>query len=245
MKPTLKILYRIALWATVLGMFAFLYDFGFTQTDLLQQLIDGFYFFVLGIGLISTFSRYYNNINLFKRKVFVFDLLSVLFTMYIYYMYLFIGQPFKTDLVLENPVWVVVAVILSFIREFSEVKLNYSRTFLNPAQLFILSFLLIIFLGSLLLMLPRATHNGISFIDAWFTSTSAVCVTGLIVVDTGTYFTVFGQTIILFLIQMGGLGILTFASYFSYFFKGGTTFENQLSLSEMASGNKIGEVLKP
>jgi potassium uptake TrkH family protein len=244
MKLNLKRLHKIALWTSILGIVAFIYDFGFTQSTFAQQLIDAFYFLVLAIGLASTFARYINNRSLLRRKVFIFDLLSVLFTIYIYYMYLFIGQPFKTDLVLENPVWVVAAVILSFIREFSEVKINYKRTLINPAQLFIFSFLLIILFGSFLLMLPRATHNGISFIDAWFTSTSAVCVTGLAVVNTGTYFTSFGQTIILFLIQTGGLGILTFASYFSYFFKGGSTYENHLSLSEMTYSNKIGDVFK-
>jgi len=157
-------------------------------------------------------------------------------------MYLFVGEAFKTDLVLENPMWLVFAVILSFIREFSELKLNLTRVYLNPAQLFIVSFLTIIFLGSLLLLLPKATYNGLTFIDALFTSASAVCVTGLIVVDTGTYFTLFGQSIILILIQIGGLGILTFASYFSYFFKGGTTYENQLTLSEMTNSQKIGNV---
>src|SRR5690606_18101870 len=111
----------------------------------------------------------------------------------------------------------------------------------NPAQLFIISFLVIILAGALLLMLPNATHGGISFLNAFFTSTSAVCVTGLAVVDTGTYFTQFGQTIILVLIQVGGLGILTFASYFSYFFKGGSTYENQLSIGEMTNSQKIGE----
>jgi potassium uptake TrkH family protein len=157
-------------------------------------------------------------------------------------MYLFVGQPFKSDLILENPVWVVVAVILSFIREFSELKINFKRTVLNPAQLFIVSFLIIIFIGSLFLMLPNATYDGISFLDALFTSTSAVCVTGLVVVDTGTYFTLFGQTIIMTLIQVGGLGILTFASYFSYFFKGSTTYENQLALGDITSSQKLGEV---
>lgn len=91
-------------------------------------------------------------------------------------------------------------------------------------------------------MLPKATYDGISFIDALFTSTSAVCVTGLIVVDTGSYFTEFWQIIILVLIQIGGLGILTFASYFSYFFKGVSTFENQLALSDITSSKKIGDV---
>jgi potassium uptake TrkH family protein len=244
MKLNLEQLHKIALWTSILGIFAFIYDFGFTQSNIEQQLIDAFYFIVLAIGLASTFARYIQNKSLLKRRVFTFDLLSVLFTIYIYYMYLFIGQPFTTDLVLESPVWVVVAVILSFIREFSEVKINYKRKLINPAQLFIVSFLLIIFMGSMLLMLPRATNGNMSFIDALFTSTSAVCVTGLAVVDTGTYFTAFGQTIILFLIQIGGLGILTFASYFSYFFKGGSTYENHLSLSEMTYSNKIGDVFK-
>ncbi len=238
----LRKLYRTAFWASVLGIFAFIFDFGFSKATLIQQIIDGFYFVVITLGLIATFARYFENSNLFKRKVAVFDIISVAYTLYIFYMYLFVGEAFKTDLILENPIWIVLAVILTFIREFSEQKLNLNRTYFNPAQIFILSFLTIIFIGSLLLMLPKATHNGISFVDALFTSTSAVCVTGLIVVDTGTYFTLFGQSIILFLIQIGGLGILTFASYFSYFFKGGSTYENQLTLSEMTNSQKIGDV---
>ncbi len=242
MKLNLKLLYRIALWASILGIVAFIYDFGFSQSNFTQQIIDACYFIILALGLISTLSRYIENLNLLKRRVFTFDFLSILFTIYIYYMYLFVGQPFKSDLILENPVWVVVAVILSFIREFSELKINFKRTVLNPAQLFIVSFLIIIFIGLLFLMLPNATYDGISFLDALFTSTSAVCVTGLVVVDTGTYFTLFGQTIIMTLIQVGGLGILTFASYFSYFFKGSTTYENQLALGDITSSQKLGEV---
>jgi Trk-type K+ transport system membrane component len=131
---------------------------------------------------------------------------------------------------------------LVFIREVASRKLSLNRAFFNPAQLFIISFLGIILLGAALISLPNATYQGISFLDALFTSTSAVCVTGLIVVDTGSYFTLFGQCIILALIQIGGLGIMTFASYFSYFFRGGTTYENQLMLSDMTSSSKLGEV---
>jgi trk system potassium uptake protein len=70
-------------------------------------------------------------------------------------------------------------------------------------------------MGTLLLMLPAATVSGtVPFIDALFTSTSAVCVTGLIVVDTGSYYTVFGQAVILLLIQAGGLGIMTLSVFF-------------------------------
>lgn len=80
----------------------------------------------------------------------------------------------------------------------------------HPATLVLASFLLAITAGALLLKLPIATKTGhIYWLDALFTATSAVCVTGLVVVDTGTYFTVFGQCVILALIQMGGLGVMT------------------------------------
>lgn len=80
----------------------------------------------------------------------------------------------------------------------------------DPATLLLGSFMAAILVGAALLMLPISTvSREISFIDALFTSTSAVCVTGLIVVDTGSYFTLFGQVVILLLIQFGGLGIMT------------------------------------
>lgn len=242
MNLNLKLLYKTAIWISLVGLIAIISDFGFTQSYFSQKLLDGFYFLVLGIGLLSTFARYIQKFTSIKRPVFIFDLLSIGFTFWIFYMYLFVGVPFETDLLLENPIWVKIAVLLTFIREFSEIRINFKRTVLNPAQIFILSFLFIIFIGSLLLILPNATYDGISYLDALFTSTSAVCVTGLTVVDTGTHFTYFGQTIIMILIQVGGLGILTFASYFSYFFKGGTTYENQLALSDMTSSKKLGEV---
>ncbi|MGB3798178.1 MAG: potassium transporter TrkG [Lewinella sp.] len=237
-------LYRTALYTSLLGVAAFVVDFGFDQSRLAQQLVDGFYFLVIAIGLVSTFFRYFRNSELLQRRVFAFDLLSVLYTLYIFYMYLFVGTAFQTDLILENPVWVVAAVILTFFREFFSLRMELKQTYLNPAQLFIFSFLAIITGGTLLLMLPNAANQPISFLDALFTSTSAVCVTGLIVVDTANFFTRFGQSIILFLIQMGGLGILTFASYFSQFFKRATTYEHQLTLSEMTNSEKIGEVFE-
>lgn len=242
MELDLKLLHRIAFWISLTGLIAIISDFGFYQTDFYQKILDAFYFFVLGIGLISTSARYIQERKLIKREELVFDLLSVVFTLWLYYQFVFIGVPFETDLLLENPIWVKIAVLLIFIREFSELKIDIKRTVLNPGQLFILSFLVIIFIGTFLLILPKATYGGISYLDALFTSTSAVCVTGLAVVDTGTHFTLFGQTIIMILIQIGGLGILTFASYFSYFFKGETSYENQLTLSDMTSSRKLGEV---
>jgi len=92
---------------------------------------------------------------------------------------------------------------------------TYVSRFLTPERTLILSFLIMIVVGTWLLSLPWAARaEAASFIDALFTATSAVCVTGLIVVDTGSFYSQCGQIIILFLIQVGGLGIMTFSVFF-------------------------------
>lgn len=92
---------------------------------------------------------------------------------------------------------------------------------LSPPVLFILSFTVLIVIGGSLLMLPEMTVDakGLDFTDALFTSISANCVTGLIVVDTATYFTLKGKILLLLMIQVGGLNIITFATYFISFFR--------------------------
>lgn len=90
------------------------------------------------------------------------------------------------------------------------VKKNIINLF-SPIQKVLLSFILLIITGFILLMLPCSTIVGISPVDALFTSTSAVCVTGLIVKDTAADFTLFGKTVILLLVQFGGIGIMTFS----------------------------------
>ncbi len=92
---------------------------------------------------------------------------------------------------------------------------TFTSRFLGPERTLILSFLIIILVGTFLLSLPYAARaKAASFIDALFTATSAVCVTGLIVLDTGGFYSSFGQVIILILIQVGGLGIMTFSVFF-------------------------------
>jgi trk system potassium uptake protein TrkH len=96
-----------------------------------------------------------------------------------------------------------------------EIPLFSSKTQNKIAQQVLLGFLVAIILGSLILMIPQMTQSGkITYIDAVFTSTSAICVTGLIVQDTPTYFTDLGKILILIMIQIGGLGIMTIGSIF-------------------------------
>lgn len=89
----------------------------------------------------------------------------------------------------------------------------------NPYMVFVLGFATVILIGATLLTLPVASQNGrsVGFINALFTATSAVCVTGLVVVNTATHWTVFGKVIIVLLIQIGGLGVMTMTALISFF----------------------------
>ena len=90
---------------------------------------------------------------------------------------------------------------------------SFKHDRVTPAQIIILGFLLLIFTGAVLLMLPFSTQEpgGASFGDALFTATSATCVTGLVLHDTALYWSPFGQLVILLLIQVGGMGVVTIA----------------------------------
>ncbi|RCW55632.1 TrkH family potassium uptake protein [Halanaerobium sp. ST460_2HS_T2] len=96
--------------------------------------------------------------------------------------------------------------------------MNLKKKNLTPAQYLVSGYFVIIMLGSLLLMLPVATTDGqgLGAVDAVFTATSATCVTGLIVVNTKEAFTIFGSTVIMFLIQIGGLGIMSMSTLFAF-----------------------------
>ncbi|MFN8209020.1 MAG: potassium transporter TrkG [Bacteroidales bacterium] len=107
---------------------------------------------------------------------------------------------------------------------------------IGPNQMLTISFLLLIFGGTGLLLLPEmTTAHHIRFIDALFTSTSASCVTGLAVVDTGTYFTLKGQLVILLLIQLGGLNIISFATFFATFYRQNAGVKYQSLMKDMLS----------
>lgn len=133
-------------------------------------------------------------------------------------------------------------VIILFFIELSKFSLTINELKLSPSLVFILSFILLILVGAGLLSLPEATTRDISFIDALFTSTSAVCVTGLIVLDTAKDFTYFGQVVIMILFQIGGLGIMVFTSFFGFFFKGSYSIENRLFIRDYINENNVNEI---
>lgn len=104
----------------------------------------------------------------------------------------------------------------------------------HPAVLVLGSFLLAIAVGTSALKLPYATVPGeIPWLDALFTATSAVCVTGLVVVDTGTFFTTFGQVIILLLIQVGGLGVMTISVALFHWIGKNISFRHRMVMQDL------------
>jgi len=113
---------------------------------------------------------------------------------------------------------------------------------LTPGRVFILSFVLLIIAGTLLLKTPNASVGGISWCDALFLSTSAVCVTGLSPFDVATEMTFSGLCILLVLIQLGGLGVMTITYFFAYFFAGGLSLKNRFDFQDLFSEENMGQI---
>ncbi len=117
---------------------------------------------------------------------------------------------------------------------------------LLPAQILVLGFASIIIIGALLLTLPIASSTGksIGFLNALFEATSAVCVTGLVVVDTGTDLSLFGQIVIITLIQMGGLGFMTMATMVFLLLGKRITLRERLVIQEALNEFKLQGVVR-
>ena len=117
---------------------------------------------------------------------------------------------------------------------------------ISPAQIVLGGFALLILAGTLFLMLPIASHSGqvTPFLDALFTATSATCVTGLVVVDTATHWSVFGQVVILLLIQVGGMGVVTMAITLSLLAGRRIGFRQRFVMQESISAPQVGGIVR-
>jgi trk system potassium uptake protein len=122
----------------------------------------------------------------------------------------------------------------------------YKRVQLKPTQIIVIGFAFVIILGTLLLTLPLASQDGKSagLIDAFFTATSAVCVTGLVVRDTATQWTIFGQVVILLLIQIGGIGFMTFGTLFAMVIGKKITYKERVVIQESLNQMNVKGIVK-
>ena len=115
------------------------------------------------------------------------------------------------------------------------MQFNFKKnTKLKGVQILALGFLAVIIIGAIILTLPISSASGetTNFLDALFTSTSAVCVTGLVTLDTGTYWSVFGQTVIMLLIEIGGLGFMSFTTLIAIILGKKITLRDRLILQD-------------
>jgi potassium uptake TrkH family protein len=237
----IKILEKSTLWLSVLAIILMALYFGPGEQNqaIVENIFKIFLFIYSGFMVFVGIKKAINPDELFNVKAFnvfmafiasliAIDIISIKF--------------FGTYLIKDGLMYglIILLILIGVSRQLNET-LN-SR--LHPALIFVLSFAILILFGSLLLMLPGATNNGISFLHALFTSTSAVTVTGLAVLDTGKDFTTFGKTVILLLIQFGGLGVLTFSNLFALLFSGGSSFKNQIAMADFINSENLGSTRK-
>ena len=151
----------------------------------------------------------------------------------------------------ENDLGIIYLIVaqLPFLLVIIKKLLKYSqrlgRIQLHSGAIFTISFALIILFGSFLLVLPKSVptgHEQMKYVDALFTSTSAVCVTGLVVVDTAKDFSTQGQIFIVSLIQVGGLGVLTLTALFAMFANGGISFQIRVIMGDVLSDDNLSDV---
>jgi trk system potassium uptake protein len=125
-------------------------------------------------------------------------------------------------------------------------RIMKKKFYLDPPKVLVLGFGIIILIGAILLSTPISTTDGygLTFLNALFTATSATCVTGLVVVDTGTSFTMFGQLVILSLIQVGGLGFMTFATLFAFLLGKRISLKERILLQESLNNVSIEGIVR-
>lgn len=221
-------------------------DIGFSLNQISGAHLNNPYYrvFFLLTGILYLIRSVFFTNYLQNRKVFLTSFIFGIILIISFFFRFLMSYGLTADrLFYEFSGFQIFAIVLFFL-EISRFKFDLVLKLLNPAQLFMISFALIIFFGTMLLMMPLATTSPITFVDAFFTSTSAVCVTGLTVVDTATRFTSLGQLIVLTLIQIGGIGVMTITSFFGIFFKETSSFREQLLLRDYLSEDSISGVFK-
>ena len=246
-KAILNITDTLLLLTSVLGVICMVYYFGFDIYPYVKTNLEIFFEFIADIFLVLV------AIQLFlkrkrKSQAVLFDIIIIVFLgLMLLEKYTF-PQWFQSNLPIlsffQKNVVIYIITVAIFIIEISKRSLFIFLGKINPALLFIISFIFLIITGTGLLLLPNATTSGISFIDSLFTCTSAVCVTGLASVDTQFTFTALGKGVILVLIQVGGLGVMTFTSFFGLFFSGNESFKNNMFVKDMINNDTLADIFK-
>ena len=241
-RMTVGVMTSITYLASILLIVGVVYEHGFTISEVeahqLQRLYHGVWIVFLVDVTLRILLEYKDTRRTFSKLTWILTIL-----LYLTLIPVIFHRPEEEGAILQfweflhgKAYHLVLLLVFSFFSLSNGlVRLLGRRT--NPSLILAASFLIIIMIGTGLLMLPRCTTNGISWVDSLFISTSAVCVTGLTSVDVASTFTPTGFVVIILLIQIGGLGVMTLTSFFAMFFMGNTSLYNQLVVRDMVSSN--------
>ncbi|MCI5776526.1 MAG: hypothetical protein MR215_02680 [Bacteroidales bacterium] len=136
-----------------------------------------------------------------------------------------------------------IVVILSTY-ELSTLSISFLTRKSSPTMLFAGSFVIFIVIGTGLLLMPRCHYDDMTLLQAVFTSTSSVCVSGLSVIDIGRAFTPFGQAVVMVLIQVGGLGVMTFTCFFALSLTGKGSLQNRMFIKDLISADNMSDIFQ-
>jgi len=151
--------------------------------------------------------------------------------------------PVKTEAAAVQHFAIGIYLVLQVGIKVCRTVVNLAASGRNPTQTLILSFLILIISGAAMLMLPKASAGeNVGFVDALFTATSATCVTGLIVKDTGRDFSFMGQVIILSMIQLGGLGIVVFGAVIALLLRQALSLRESVAMQDLLSARTLSRI---
>ncbi len=218
--------------------------FGFYKPLLPQAFLFTIQFVLLFVFIGEKLIRFFNAVS---RKDFLRNNWFEVFALFILIVVLFgAGRLFKeAEPAAVRHVAIGIYLVLQVVTKVCRTVVNLAATGKNPTQTLIASFLILIFTGAGFLMLPRsAAKENISFVDSLFTATSATCVTGLIVKDTGRDFSLMGQIVILSMIQLGGLGIVVFGAVFALLLGQALSLRESVAMNDLLSAQTLSKIGK-
>ncbi len=237
-----KTLITLNVLAAALVAASFVMLLGFHEPVLPKQILYVAQFVLLFVFIAEKLIRLFNASS--KTEYLQNNLLEIPLLLALFTMVLGAGHWFgKNDPSTVRHTAVGIYLVLQVIVKISRSTINLAATGKNPTKTLIASFLVLIISGAGLLMLPRASTGGnMGVVDSLFTATSATCVTGLIVKDTGEDFSLMGQIIILSLIQLGGLGIVVFGAVFALLLGQALSVQESVALQDLLSARTISRI---
>lgn len=233
----------VSLGVGLIAILVFVYDIGYEYDSELDQYLPLFYFILLNTFIFLNVVKLLMPDTATNRTQTVMVVFLIGILLYILLSVLLRGFTLQEILTNSLPLLRFCSVLF-FVIEYSIIVERFYAANLQPAFIFAISFMLLVAIGTLLLKLPMATKESLSFVDAVFMATSAVCVTGLSVSSIGEEFTKVGQVIIMLLIQAGGLGILTFTSFFAYFFKENLSYRESLFVRDFINSDNLSNIFR-